>query len=114
MSVCSLSGGGGDVWLFFLMIRRPPRSTLLPYTTLFRSADRLRAAWGRGEPERRRHESRSRRRLGRSEERFSRNAETDIVWRLVVEKKNTMVGSIHQHTVIPEQSSSKAPRGERA
>src|SRR5574340_221897 len=26
-------------WLFFfLMIRRPPRSTLFPYTTLFRSA----------------------------------------------------------------------------
>src|SRR3712207_8667519 len=25
-------------WFFFLMIRRPPRSTLLPYTTLFRSA----------------------------------------------------------------------------
>src|SRR3712207_7202444 len=24
---------------FFLMIRRPPRSTLLPYTPLFRSAD---------------------------------------------------------------------------
>src|SRR6266550_6609589 len=24
-------------WLFFLMIRRPPRSTLFPYTTLFRS-----------------------------------------------------------------------------
>mgnify|MGYP000252177638 CR=1 FL=1 len=23
--------------LFFLMIRRPPRSTLFPYTTLFRS-----------------------------------------------------------------------------
>src|ERR1035437_10703705 len=29
MSVCRL--------LFFLMIRRPPRSTLFPYTTLFRS-----------------------------------------------------------------------------
>src|SRR5258705_12187940 len=28
---------------FFLMIRRPPRSTLFPYTTLFRS----RRAWGR-------------------------------------------------------------------
>src|SRR5215208_7280881 len=28
---CSLS-------FFFLMIRRPPRSTLFPYTTLFRSA----------------------------------------------------------------------------
>src|SRR2546423_3280582 len=26
---------------FFLMIRRPPRSTLFPYTTLFRSAWRL-------------------------------------------------------------------------
>src|SRR2546422_8467631 len=25
--------------LFFLMIRRPPRSTLFPYTTLFRSPD---------------------------------------------------------------------------
>src|SRR3712207_7014701 len=24
---------------FFLMIRRPPRSTLFPYTTLFRSGD---------------------------------------------------------------------------
>src|SRR3712207_8763208 len=26
-------------YFFFLMIRRPPRSTLFPYTTLFRSAD---------------------------------------------------------------------------
>src|SRR2546422_5987375 len=34
------------VVFFFLMIRRPPRSTLFPYTTLFRS-------WKlRGEPER--------------------------------------------------------------
>src|SRR3712207_8580870 len=30
----------GDV-LFFLMIRRPPRSTLFPYTTLFRSLAQL-------------------------------------------------------------------------
>src|SRR3712207_8280735 len=36
----------GDSWFFFfLMIRRPPRSTLFPYTTLFRS-DRA-AATGR-------------------------------------------------------------------
>src|SRR3954449_13632528 len=28
--------------LFFLMIRRPPRSTLFPYTTLFRSRPRRR------------------------------------------------------------------------
>src|SRR5438445_12463210 len=25
------------LWFFFLMLRRPPRSTLFPYTTLFRS-----------------------------------------------------------------------------
>src|SRR2546430_13440890 len=28
-------------FFFFLMIRRPPRSTLFPYTTLFRSDSRL-------------------------------------------------------------------------
>src|SRR3712207_7378900 len=33
--VCSHDG------FFFLMIRRPPRSTLFPYTTLFRSEARL-------------------------------------------------------------------------
>src|SRR6267143_5153240 len=27
------------IFFFFLMIRRPPRSTLFPYTTLFRSGD---------------------------------------------------------------------------
>src|SRR3954466_2129818 len=34
-------GGGlrSGCVLFFLMIRRPPRSTLFPYTTLFRSND---------------------------------------------------------------------------
>src|SRR3712207_7340295 len=29
-------------FLFFLMIRRPPRSTLFPYTTLFRSVEEQR------------------------------------------------------------------------
>src|SRR3712207_7904210 len=29
----------GFVFFFFLMIRRPPRSTLFPYTTLFRSVE---------------------------------------------------------------------------
>src|SRR2546426_3098451 len=38
MSVLRLS-----LFFFFLMIRRPPRSTLFPYTTLFRSA--LRTYW---------------------------------------------------------------------
>src|SRR2546426_9080556 len=30
---------------FFLMIRRPPRSTLFPYTTLFRSVQPARGSW---------------------------------------------------------------------
>src|SRR3712207_8791951 len=34
---------------FFLMIRRPPRSTLFPYTTLFRSLRLLDAVRGIGE-----------------------------------------------------------------
>src|SRR2546427_103058 len=33
---------------FFLMIRRPPRSTLFPYTTLFRSDVPARAVHGTG------------------------------------------------------------------
>src|SRR3712207_6920862 len=32
------------------MIRRPPRSTLFPYTTLFRSLDQRRHPWHQGEP----------------------------------------------------------------
>src|SRR5437016_9203213 len=90
------------------MIRLPPRPTLFPYTTLFRSiqasavldlteddfdfltsnkvwiaTDRSRArrcveacVYGTLDE----HES-------RSEERFSRNAETDLVCRLLLEKK---------------------------
>src|SRR5690554_296321 len=36
-SVGLLPGAGQAQGVFFLMIRRPPRSTLFPYTTLFRS-----------------------------------------------------------------------------
>src|SRR2546422_5764524 len=43
------------VFFFFLMIRRPPRSTLFPYTTLFRSQlEDRRLARGAGTLERRR------------------------------------------------------------
>src|SRR3712207_8678950 len=39
-----------SVLYFFLMIRRPPRSTLFPYTTLFRSGlDRVGVVHRRGE-----------------------------------------------------------------
>src|SRR5438552_6588382 len=83
---------------FFLIIRLPSRSTLFPYTTLFRSPrfggmktynwegvnpdgyflDKLEpipSALPSGLTP------------SRSEERFSRNAETDLVCRLLLEKK---------------------------
>src|SRR2546430_5761216 len=51
---------------FFLMIRRPPRSTLFPYTTLFRSPRRHRSPAG---PARRQGRARARERpCGRGEE----------------------------------------------
>src|SRR5690242_21815997 len=128
------------------MIRRPPRSTLFPYTTLFRSRDEnahndksvhgvLNPTYQAGlrrdavqpdiEAERKKRDEieagksycsrrfggatcddksaqiyarfdkneqicRHRlRRQNRSEERFSRNAETELVCRLLLEKKNT-------------------------
>src|SRR2546429_6546807 len=37
----------GVYFFFFLMIRRPPRSTLFPYTTLFRSGPRPARSLGR-------------------------------------------------------------------
>src|SRR3712207_7107927 len=38
--MCVLDIAERSVSFFFLMIRRPPRSTLFPYTTLFRSRAR--------------------------------------------------------------------------
>src|SRR2546430_5779285 len=39
-----------SVFFFFLMIRRPPRSTLFPYTTLFRSRRRAGDPGSPGQP----------------------------------------------------------------
>src|SRR5437588_8145347 len=72
------------------MIRRPPRSTLFPYTTLFRSPDRRPA--GRRRRCRRRVRDRRRRRerpvADRSEEHTSElQSHSDLVCRLLLEKK---------------------------
>src|SRR6202047_5512874 len=73
------------VYFFFLMIRRPPRSTLFPYTTLFRSPVENQAP---------RHDDQrwSRRSFGfgfRSEEHTSElQSPYDLVCRLLLEKKN--------------------------
>src|SRR5689334_24508103 len=68
------------VIFFFLMIRRPPRSTLFPYTTLFRSRWYCRVAAG-GSPTR----CADRR---RSEEHTSElQSQFHLVCRLLLEKK---------------------------
>src|SRR5260370_589161 len=47
-----------DLFFFFLMIRRPPRSTLFPYTTLFRSPSPAAPGRGAGAPRRSRRRAR--------------------------------------------------------
>src|SRR2546428_4991562 len=51
-----------ELFFFFLMIRRPPRSTLFPYTTLFRSSSRR--AWRSASGRRRSTGTRGRSRAG--------------------------------------------------
>src|SRR5437867_7973783 len=81
-------------FFFFLIFRLPPRSTLFPYTTLFRSAmSKLFGGGQKAASKQFRHGATSKSRsntASRSEERFSRNAETELVCRLLLEKKKLM------------------------
>src|SRR5947207_3577065 len=74
------------LFFFFLMIRRPPRSTLFPYTTLFRSRGGTRASEQRPD-----HQARTTRVFWsglRSEEHTSElQSHSDLVCRLLLEKK---------------------------
>src|SRR5207249_11221458 len=74
----------GTFSFFILMIRLPPRSTLFPYTTLFRSRARRRRARDRGERGRviRPYTRRSEEHTSELQSRF------DLVCRLLLEKKN--------------------------
>src|SRR2546430_12621794 len=68
------------------MIRRPPRSTLFPYTTLFRSRCAARA--GQRAPSRSRRSRRRSSSLCRSEEHTSElQSQSNLVCRLLLEKK---------------------------
>src|SRR5688572_32405010 len=80
--------------LFFLMIRRPPRSTLFPYTTLFRSRESVRALSarrGQSDLQRDRAAGHAARPAGaRSEEHTSElQSQSNLVCRLLLEKKKT-------------------------
>src|SRR5438034_3356670 len=85
---------------FFSMVRRPPRSTLFPYTTLFRSdmgvrVVRFTVRWDQVAPKRPAHPRSSADpayrwgAYGRSEEHTSElQSHSDLVCRLLLEKKN--------------------------
>src|SRR5688572_32685151 len=76
-------------FVFFLMIRRPPRSTLFPYTTLFRSnltGERRKETFHKGLTVRR---AKRCQRI-RSEEHTSElQSQSNLVCRLLLEKKKT-------------------------
>src|SRR5260370_19082223 len=78
----------GYIFFFFLMIRRPPRSTLFPYTTLFRSECQSVPLLGpAGDPVPRSIEDRA----TRSEEHTSElQSHLNLVCRLLLEKKKTL------------------------
>src|SRR5688572_31603617 len=78
--------------LFFLMMRRPPRSTLFPYTTLFRSAGTRRKDQrrpGRSEAPLFPPRPAVRSSVRRSEEHTSElQSQSNLVCRLLLEQKN--------------------------
>src|SRR5207244_12909326 len=81
-----------SVFLFFLIVLRPPQSTLFPYTTLFRSA--VESLSGTRPQDQRGHRDQSPAVAGpdrpRSEEHTSELQSPDhLVCRLLLEKKNT-------------------------
>src|SRR5947207_4304831 len=88
------------------MIRRPPRSTLFPYTTLFRSMplSSMATVYARlADPERLGDLGTAAARAGaaRSEEHTSElQSHSDLVCRLLLEKKNAMAGRAAAEDVV--------------
>src|SRR6266496_5445867 len=85
-------------FFFFLMIRRPPRSTLFPYTTLFRSD-------GRGCPGRPAAPGSATPSTTRSEEHTSElQSRRDLVCRLLLEKKKKIINT---YTILKKKKKKK-------
>src|SRR5690349_22331327 len=95
------------------MIRRPPRSTLFPYTTLFRSIQRgAGTGRSRSDPDARRAPLRCRDRLhdlhaerARSEEHTSElQSRRDLVCRLLLEKKKKIKHKVDHDNINTEST----------
>src|SRR2546430_5937398 len=87
------------------MIRRPPRSTLFPYTTLFRSRAPSRLH-DRRQPHEYRRAARAEPRVFRSEEHTSElQSQSNLVCRLLLEKKKS------KHRIAPESNTASSTAG---
>src|SRR5256885_7340395 len=108
------------VFFFFLMIRRPPRSTLFPYTTLFRSEpeelEKVAAQCGPDavwfETDVTDWEALERSVSGtRSEEHTSElQSPCNLVCRLLLEKKKMTEGALKKRTTQTKASRTRTPR----
>src|SRR5947208_7314393 len=92
-----------SISFFFLVIPPPPRSTLFPYTTLFRSPRSASPAAG-GRPSPRCWSASTRRRTagsGRSEEHTSELQSPDhLVCRLLLEKKKNRQSLVNRRVAV--------------
>src|SRR5947207_11577069 len=105
-------------YVLFSMIRRPPSSTLFPYTTLFRSAAYRPAQAKTQLPGRGRSTRRGGRLLGeRSEEHTSElQSHSDLVCRLLLEKKKLVRSAVANRpgpTARPAATPGRATRAGR-
>src|SRR5258708_31683203 len=111
MSICCFASHVHDIYIFFfLMIRRPPRSTLFPYTTLFRSRGTVRRQKAKGNGQNQRgcagRQPASASALVRSEEHTSELQSPDhLVCRLLLEKKKRTVNNGRTYAVPFSNSS---------
>src|SRR3712207_8753559 len=85
-----------DSHLFFLMIRRPPRSTLFPYTTLFRSHEHVHQDERAGECRRVRQ-----RRGGEDEQNHAAHPVQESLRLLALDRKSTPLNSTHANISYP-------------
>src|SRR5256885_8731734 len=91
------------------MIRRPPRSTLFPYTTLFRSPDLQAQLRERGQPGARAAPA-DQPQQHRSEEHTSElQSPCNLVCRLLLEKKKNTIHTIKQPVVQNSRSYLSTP-----
>src|SRR5436190_13917449 len=97
--------------VFFLLLEPPPKSTLFPYTTLFRS---IRRGIGRGACRRPPAPAAAdgRRSRSRSEEHTSElQSHSDLVCRLLLEKKKTLLQTCSHRNLYQFLLFSRGSRG---